>query len=148
MSRALFLAWTQPLYPAGSVTGSALVAAAPLVLVLALMGGFRKSGLTASLCGLSLATLLALLVWGMPPAMVGWSIGHGLAYAVWPIMWIVFAGLWLYNVCVQTGKFELLRRWMAEHASGDPCVQALLVAFCFGALLGWDLSRDAQLLLR
>jgi glycolate permease len=135
MSRVLMLAWSQPLYPTGSMTISALAAAAPLVLVLTLMGGFRKSGLTASLWGLGLAALLALFAWGMPPLMVGWSIAHGFAYALWPIMWIVFAGLWLYNLCVHTGKFELLRQWMAEHASGDPCIQALLVAFCFGALL-------------
>ena len=60
---------------------------------------------------------------------------YGFAYAVWPILWIVFAALWLYNLSVDIGNFDLLRRWMSEHASGDPCVQAILVAFCFGALL-------------
>ncbi len=59
----------------------------------------------------------------------------GFAYALWPILWIVFAALWLYNLSVDLGKFDLLRRWMSEHASGDPCVQAILVAFCFGSLL-------------
>jgi lactate permease len=50
-------------------------------------------------------------------------------------MWIVLAGLWLYNLAVASGSFEQLRRWMAAHASGDPHIQAILVAFCFGALL-------------
>jgi lactate permease len=59
----------------------------------------------------------------------------GFAYALWPILWIVFAALWIYNLSVDTHNFDLLRRWMNEHASGDPCVQAILVAFCFGALL-------------
>lgn len=127
--------WSQPLYPTNSVALSALAAAAPLVLVLVLMGGFRKSGLVASFCGLALAIGLAIGVWRMPYTMVLWGIGHGCVYALWPIMWIVFSGLWLYNLCVRTGKFDLLSRWMAEHASGDPCIQALLVAFCFGALL-------------
>jgi lactate permease len=135
MSPAASTTWNQPLYPTNSVTLSALAAAAPLVLVLVLMGGFRKSGLVASLCGLALAIGLAIGVWRMPSTMVVWGIAHGCIYALWPIMWIVFAGLWLYNLCVRTGKFDLLRQWMAEHASGDPCVQALLVAFCFGALL-------------
>jgi lactate permease len=135
MSPEATTTWNQPLYPTNSVTLSALAAAAPLVLVLVLMGGFRKSGLVASLCGLALAICLAIGVWRMPYTMVVWGIGHGCIYALWPIMWIVFAGLWLYNLCVRTGKFDLLRQWVAEHASGDPCVQALLVAFCFGALL-------------
>ena len=135
MSPSATTTWNQPLYPTNSVALSALAAAAPLVLVLVLMGGFRKSGLVASLCGLALAIGLAIGVWRMPYALVLLGIGHGCIYALWPIMWIVFAGLWLYNLCVRTGKFDLLRQWMAEHASGDPCVQALLVAFCFGALL-------------
>src|SRR5262249_12625289 len=59
----------------------------------------------------------------------------GFVYALWPIMWIVFAALWLYNLTVETGKFDLLRCWMERHASGDMRVQAVMVAFCFGALL-------------
>jgi L-lactate transport len=114
---------------------SAFVAALPLILVLVVMGGFRKSGLFASVCGLGVAGLLATLVWRMPLALVLWSAVYGFIYAVWPILWIVFGGLWLYNLTQDTGKFELLRRWMDEHASGDPCMQAILVAFCFGALL-------------
>jgi lactate permease len=59
----------------------------------------------------------------------------GFLYALWPIMWIVFASLWLYNLALANGSFEQLRRWMATHASGDPHIQAILVAFCFGTLL-------------
>lgn len=114
---------------------SALVAALPLALILVLMGGLRKSGLLASACGLGTAGLLALLIWHMPSTLVLWSAAYGFLYALWPVLWIVFNGLWLYNLTQDTGKFELLRRWMEEHASGNPCIQAILVAFCFGALL-------------
>lgn len=114
---------------------SALVAAMPLVVVLILMGGLRKSGLFASACGLVAAGALAVLVWRMPPALALWSVADGFCYALWPVMWLVFAGLWLYNLCVDAGTFEMLRGWMAQHASGDACIQAILVAFCFGALL-------------
>ncbi len=135
MGFALAVIWPQPLDPLHSIALSALVAAIPLILVLVLMGGFRKSGLFASVCGLGTAGLLAILIWHMPLALVLWSAVYGFIYAVWPILWIVFGGLWLYNLTQDTGKFELLRRWMEEHASGDPCIQAILVAFCFGALL-------------
>lgn len=127
--------WPQPLDPLHSIALSAFVAVLPLILLLVLMGGLRKSGLFSSLCGLAAAALLAMLVWHMPVTLVLWSSAYGFVYALWPILWIVFGALWLYNLTQDTGKFELLQRWMAEHASGDPCIQAILVAFCFGALL-------------
>ena len=71
----------------------------------------------------------------MPFVLVAWSTAFGCVYAAWPIMWIVFCALWLYNLTVVTGKFDLLRHWMERHVSGDPCIQAIVVAFCFGALL-------------
>jgi L-lactate transport len=127
--------WPQPLDPVHSVALSALAAALPLVIVLVLMGGLRKSGLFSSLCGLAMAILLALFLWQMPAVLVFWSALYGVVYALWPILWIVFTALWLYNLTQDTGKFELFRRWMEQHASGDPSIQAVLVAFCFGALL-------------
>lgn len=71
----------------------------------------------------------------MPLNLAVMSMSYGAVYALWPIMWIVFAALWLYNLSVETGKFDLLRCWMEHHASGDTRIQAVLVAFCFGALL-------------
>lgn len=127
--------WSQPLDPFQSVALSALVAALPLIIVLILMGGLRKGGLVASTCGLASAALLALFVWRMPAPLIAGSIAFGAVYAVWPILWIVFAALWLYNLTQETGHFDLLRRWMQTHASGNPCIQAILVAFAFGALL-------------
>jgi L-lactate transport len=128
-------AWPQPLDPLHSVILSALAAALPLVVVLILMGLLRKSGLFASVSGLVTAVLLALLIWRMPAVLVLWSAIYGIVYALWPILWIVFTALWLYNLTQDTGKFELLRRWMEQHASGDSNTQVILVAFCFGALL-------------
>ncbi len=127
--------WPQPLDPLHSIPLSALVAVLPLILLLVLMGGLRRSGLFSSVCGLCAAALLAMLVWHMPLTLVLWSSAYGFIYALWPILWIVLGALWLYNLTQDTGKFDLLQRWMAEHASGDPCIQAILVAFCFGALL-------------
>ncbi len=127
--------WPQPLAPAHNLGISALVAALPLAVVLILMGGLRKSGAFSAAVGLATAFLLAILVWGMPAELALLSGAFGFVYALWPILWIVFAALWLYNLSVDTRTFDLLRRWMAEHASGDPRIQAILVAFCFGALL-------------
>jgi L-lactate transport len=132
---AAALIWPQPLRPAHSLGLSALVAVIPLIVVLVLMGGLRKSGLLSSACGLATAAALAIFVWRMPAPLASWSVIYGCIYALWSIMWIVFAALWLYNLTVATGNFDLLRRWMEQHASGDACIQAILVAFCLGALI-------------
>src|SRR5690349_19303958 len=135
MALALAAIWPQPLDPAHSPLFSALLAALPLFVVLVLMGGLRKSGLFSSLWGLAAAAALAVFVWRMPVVLAAASTIYGGVYAVWPILWIVLCALWLYNLTVDTGKFELLRRWIEQHVSSDPCVQVILVAFCFGALL-------------
>lgn len=127
--------WHQPVNPLHAMPLSALAAASPLALLLVLMGGFRKSGYVSAACGLLASLALAVSVWGMPLRLAGMSVVYGAVYALWPIMWIVVTALWLYNLAVDTGKFELLRCWMEEHASGDLRIQAVLVAFCFGALL-------------
>jgi L-lactate transport len=127
--------WPQPVDPLHHVALSALIAVLPLALLLVLMGGLRKSGYVSAAWALLASLALALAVWGMPLKLALMSAAFGAAYALWPIMWIVLTALWLYNLTVETGSFELLRRWMAEQASDDLRVQAVLVAFCFGALL-------------
>lgn len=129
------LIWPQPVRPAHSLGLSAVVAVIPLIVVLVLMGALRKSGLLSTVCGLVTAGALAIFVWRMPVSLAVWSGIYGCIYALWSIMWIVFAALWLYNLTVATGNFDLLRRWMEQHASGDACIQAILVAFCLGALI-------------
>jgi L-lactate transport len=127
--------WSQPVDPLHSTALSAGVAAVPLAVVLVVMGVLRKPGYLAAASGLFCSLLLACCIWHMPVGLALASAGYGFVYALWPIMWIVFAALWLYNLTVETGQFDLLRCWMEQHASGDMRVQAVMVAFCFGALL-------------
>ena len=127
--------WSQPIDPLHGMALSALAAALPLFVVLFVMGLLRKPGYIAAVWGLVCCLLLACFIWHMPIPLALVSTGFGFVYALWPIMWIVFAALWLYNLTVETGKFDLLRCWMERHASGDMRVQAVMVAFCFGALL-------------
>lgn len=135
MNSTALTGWVQPLAPLHSVGVSALVATIPLVVVLVLMGVARRSSLVAGAYGLLATAALAMTVWRMPIALVGWSLVFGFLTAAWSILWLVFNALWLYNLAVRVGSFDRLRRWIEQHASGDPCVQAVLVAFCFGALL-------------
>lgn len=127
--------WTQPLDPLQHLPLSALAAAIPLVVVLVLMGGLRKSGAFSAAWGLAAAGLVAVSIWHFPLRLACLSAAFGFIYALWPIMWIVFAALWLYNLAVANGSIEQLRQWMARRAFGNRHIQVILVAFCFGALL-------------
>ncbi|WP_184766043.1 L-lactate permease [Streptomyces griseoloalbus] len=127
--------YVQELEPvAGSLGLSALVAALPLVIVLVLLGGVRMKAHVAGLIGLLAAALVACLAYGMSLGQTLSSGAQGAAFGLFPIMWIVVNALWVYRMTVRTRHFDVLRRSFGR-LSDDPRIQALVIAFCFGALL-------------
>jgi lactate permease len=127
--------YVQELEPlAGSLGLSALVAALPLLIVLTLLGGVKMKAHWAGLIGLLVAVLVALFAYGMPFGQTVSSGVQGAAFGLFPIMWIVVNALWVYRMTVRTQHFDVLRRSFGR-LSDDPRIQALVVAFCFGALL-------------
>ncbi|MDQ1070099.1 L-lactate permease [Streptomyces canus] len=127
--------YVQELEPvAGSLGLSAVVAALPLVIVLVLLGGVRVKAHLAGLTGLLAAALVARLAYGMPLGQTVSSAAQGAAFGLFPILWIVVNALWVYRMTVRTRHFDILRRSFGR-LSDDPRIQALVVAFCFGALL-------------
>ncbi|MFG2744682.1 L-lactate permease [Streptomyces sp. KS_5] len=127
--------YIQELEPvAGSLGLSALVATLPLVIVLVLLGGVRMKAHLAGLTGLLAAVLVAWLAYGMPLDQTLSSGVQGAVFGLFPILWIVVNALWVYRMTVRTRHFDILRRSFGR-LSDDPRIQALVVAFCFGALL-------------
>ncbi|MFI1419367.1 L-lactate permease [Streptomyces sp. NPDC020731] len=127
--------YVQELEPVvGSLGLSALVAALPLVIVLVLLGGVRMKAHFAGLIGLLAAVLVACLAYGMPLDQTLSSGVQGAVFGIFPIMWIVINALWVYRMTVRTRHFDILRRSFGR-LSDDPRIQALVIAFCFGALL-------------
>ncbi|MFF7973953.1 lactate permease LctP family transporter [Streptomyces sp. NPDC007905] len=117
-----------------SLALSALVAALPLLTLFLLLGGLRLKAQWAGLASLAVALIVAVACYGMPVKLALLSTGEGAAFGLFPIMWIVVAAIWLYQLTVVTGRFEDLRRAFGL-ISDDPRVQAVVIAFCFGALL-------------
>jgi L-lactate transport len=89
-----------------------------------------KAGAMAAL----VAWIIAVTVYGMPPVMAGLAFLNGALFGLLPVGWTIFNAMLLYNVTVQTGKFDIVRR-SAAGLSGDARVQAILIAFAFGAFL-------------
>ena len=118
----------------GSLALSALVAAIPLVTLFVLLGALRVKAWLAGLASLAVAVVLAILAFRMPVGQALLSASEGAAFGFFPILWIVINAIWVYNLTVTTGHFDVLRRNF-EKVSADHRIQAIIIAFCFGALL-------------
>jgi L-lactate transport len=127
--------WEQHYTPIADSLGlSAMVAALPIFALLLLLGVLRKPAWIASLTGLGTAVLVAVGVYGMPVDKLIATVGYGAAFGLFPIGWVVFAAILLYRVTLESGKFEIVKDSVG-HLTGDRRLQALLIAFAFGAFI-------------
>lgn len=125
--------WVQLYDPCGSAWLSPLVAAIPIILLLGLLA-FEVSAPKAALAGLLAAWAVAVLAYQMPVVMATAAAAYGAAFGLFPIGWIVFSAVFLYHLTVRSGQFEIVKRSVAA-ISPDRRMQALLIAFSFGAFL-------------
>ncbi len=79
--------------------------------------------------------IIAIGVWQMPAGFAASSTLNGMVFALFPVMWIVWNAMWLYNIAVRSGKFELFRRWIVYNVPADKRILLILIGFCFGALM-------------
>lgn len=119
---------------AGSVALSAIFASLPLLTLFVLLGVVRMRAWLAGIVSLGVALVVAVAVYSMPAGQALLSASEGAAFGFFPILWIVINAIWVYNLTVVSGHFDVLRRSM-ERVSPDMRIQAIIVAFCFGALL-------------
>ncbi len=114
---------------------SFLVGFIPILVVLVLLGLVRLPAWQAALAGLVAGLLIAITVWQMPIGLAASATLNGVAFALFPVMWIVWNAMWLYNITVRSGKFELFRRWMVYNVPADKRILLLIIGFSFGALM-------------
>ena len=126
--------WTQIYDPFGHWWLSALVAALPIVVLFTMMAGLRVKPHWAALSGAATAVLVACLVFHMPVSLAAGSFLYGVSTGLLNIVWIVVAAVYLYDIAVSTGDFEIMKSSVAG-ITADRRLQLLLVAFCFGAFI-------------
>jgi lactate permease len=117
-----------------SLFASALFALLPILALFVLLGGIKLKAHVAALLSLVVAILVAIIVYSMPAGQALDAALEGAAFGLFPIMWIVWNAIWIYNMTVATGHFAVLRRAFSR-ISDDQRVQAVIIAFSFGALL-------------
>jgi L-lactate permease len=118
----------------GSAVASALVALVPLVLLFVLLAVLRVAAWKSALVAVVSAAALAWLVWGMPFDLTAAATTQGMAFGLWPVSWVVLNAVFFHNLTVASGDFDVIRRSLAR-LTEDRRIQALIVAFSFGALM-------------
>jgi lactate permease len=120
---------------AGSLLLSVIVAALPIAIVLVALGVLRRPAWQASLAGLIAGLIIAVVFWQFPAGLALNSVAAGSVFALWPVMWLVFNALLLYNIAVISGRFDAFRDWVLKHLPNDRRVVLVVIGFCFGCLL-------------
>jgi lactate permease len=126
--------WVQVYDPLGNAWLSTLAAALPIFLLLATLALLEWKAQWAALAGLASALLISIVVYGMPASAALATAVYGACYGLFPIGWIILNAVFLYSLTVETGQFEVVKRSVAG-LSADRRVQALLIAFSFGAFI-------------
>jgi lactate permease len=126
--------WTQIYDPFGHWWLSTLVAGLPIIVLLGLLAGLKVKPHWCAIAGAAAAVAVAIVFFRMPPALAAISFGYGVAFGAVKIAWIVLAAVYLYDISVETGQFEIMKESVAG-ITPDRRLQVLLVAFCFGAFI-------------
>jgi lactate permease len=126
--------WTQVYDPAGHWWLSTLIAALPIIVLLGLLAGLKVRAHLCAIAGAATAVVVAILAFKMPAVLAVSSFFYGAAFGLLKIVWIVIAAVFLYDISVATGQFEIMKQSVAA-ITPDRRLQLLLVAFCFGAFI-------------
>ena len=128
------MTWTQNYAPVGGIGVSALIAAIPVIVLLGLLAFWHVRAHVAALIALVVAGATAVLIFGMPIKHAIAAAGFGAAFGLLPIGWLILNAIFIYQLSVETGQFAVLQKQIAG-VSGDRRIQALLIAFSFGAFI-------------
>jgi len=126
--------WTQVIDPFNNIALSALVAIVPVLFIFWALLIKKMKGYQASLLAIIIAILIAVLIYGMPVKLAFLSTANGALYGLFPICWVVITAVFLFNITVKSGQFEIIKHFMAS-ITPDRRLQTLLIAFSFGAFL-------------
>ncbi len=128
------MTWNQNYDPLGAWPLSTFVSALPVLTLFFVLLVLRKRVWVSALSDMVMAVALAALVFGMPATLIAAASLNGFVFGFFRIAWIIIASIYLYNVAVETGQFQVMKESIAS-VSSDKRLQAILIAFCFGAFL-------------
>src|SRR5664279_4406357 len=129
---AVGAAWAQGYDPLGHWLISTIVASIPVIVLLGALASNKVHAHWAAVLGLAAAMITAIFAFHMPGRMAAATMVYGAGYGLLPIGWIIINVIFLYNLTVVTGRFEIMQHSLMN-ITQDRRLQLLLIAFCFGA---------------
>ena len=129
----MFQATLDPI--AGSLGLSALVACIPLLTFFVMLLGVKARAHVSAIVALCVAVAVACIGFNMPVHLALASATQGAAFGAIPIVFIILMAVWFYQLTVVSGRADDLRAFFDVVGGGDVRIQAMMIAFCFGALL-------------
>lgn len=126
--------WEQLYNPFNNIWLSAIIAAIPIIFFILMLVLFKLKGYVAGGLSVLVAGMAAFFVYKMPAGMIAAAAGYGILSGIWPVASIVLAAIFLYQITVKTGQFNVIKNSISS-VTEDQRIQVLLVAFSFGAFL-------------
>ena len=117
------MTWTQVYDPAGHWWFSTLIAALPIIVLLGLLAGLKVRAHLCAVAGAATAVIVAIVAFKMPAVLAVSSFFYGAAFGLLKIVWIVIAAVFLYDISVATGQFEIMKQSVAAITPDDGNVQ-------------------------
>ncbi|HBE9078357.1 L-lactate permease [Serratia fonticola] len=126
--------WQQVYDPIGNIWLSSAIAALPIAFFFLALIKLKLKGHIAATLTVGIALLVALFLYRMPVDRAIAAVVYGFFYGLWPIAWIIIAAVFVYQISVKTGQFDIIRSSILS-ITPDQRLQMLIVGFCFGAFL-------------
>lgn len=126
--------WQQVYDPIGNIWLSSAIAALPIAFFFLALIKLKLKGHIAATLTVGIALLVALFLYRMPIDRALAAVVYGFFYGLWPIAWIIIAAVFVYQISVKTGQFDIIRSSILS-ITPDQRLQMLIVGFCFGAFL-------------
>ena len=118
----------------GSLLLTALVVAIPIFFLFWALAVKRMKGHVAGVLTLILTIIISVLVYRMPVTAALSASALGMVTGLFPIGWIILTAVFLFNLTVESGQFEVIKSSISS-LSPDRRIQALLIAFSFSAFM-------------
>ncbi|MBF0496979.1 MAG: lactate permease LctP family transporter [Deltaproteobacteria bacterium] len=128
------MTWNIVTDPLKSLPLSAFMAAIPIMYLFWALAWKRMKGHWAAISAVSIAVIISIVGYGMPAKLALLATFNGMLFGLWPVAWIVVTAVFMYNLSVRTGQFEIIKNSLAS-ITDDRRMQALLIAFSFGAFI-------------
>ena len=135
--------WIQNYYAVGNnVFLTALCAVLPILFLFWALAIKKMKGYLAIFFAWVLTILVSIFAFGMPVVTTLSAAGYGAMNGIFPLCWLVFNAVFLYNLIIKSGNFEVIKSSIAS-ISKDRRIQAILIGFCFSAFLEGTTAQGA-----